>query len=152
MYRKGQMVKTLRKTNDRSQVRNVFSCVYQRKCKTNYLVKKRFSLAVSVNRLNQNTHETKYASFLYDASLIFVDLILLVCMTGSPSCKLKSQLSLSLPLPISMIHLSLNLPPFHSPVSKAQGQLSAGNWLCALLPSLRPTPYTLSLRIGEVKK
>jgi hypothetical protein len=135
------MVKTLRKTNDRSQLRNVFSCVYQRKCKINYLVKKRFSLAVSGNRLNQNTHETKYTSFLHGSSFNFVDLILLVCMTGSPSCELKSQLSLSLPLPISMIHLSPESPPFPLPCEQGAGSVVSRQ--LALRSAPLPMPYSL---------
>ncbi|NIO84305.1 MAG: hypothetical protein GTN53_27725 [Candidatus Aminicenantes bacterium] len=138
MNGKGQMVKTLRKNNIQLNVRKVLASVNPWECKTNYLANKRFSLAVSGNRLNQNTHETKYTSLMHGhgASFIFVNLIVPVCMTLLPPCKHNSQpyLPFLLPLPILSIHLSLESSPL--PLTCNQGAKSIDRRQLALRPAL----------------
>ena len=145
MNGKGQMVKTLRKNNIQSKARNVLPLVQQRKCKTNYLANKRFSLAVSGNRLNQNTHETKYTSFLHVASFIFFDVISPGCMTWLPPCKHNSLLSLSLPFPFLCSIFTFTFPPSTHPGAgcKVSWRLALLPAPCSPSPALRPTPYAL---------
>ncbi len=139
MNGKAKTLKTMRKNNIQSNVRNVLASVKPWKCKTIYTTIKTVRLALDLLTTNKHDGHAGWVTRISSVDDKKVSGISMI--TFLPTCKRKSQWSLSLPLPILMIHLFLESSPL--PLTCEQGagsvgswQLAIGNWQLALLPAL----------------
>ena len=119
MNENGDILKTLRKINTKSNIKKNLPIHQQRRCKTHYLSIKRDFSAVPMPRLNHNSRETNHTKLKHrhDASFIIVYWFGPICMPVLSPGKHNSQpsLPLLLPFPILMIHLFADSFPLHSP-------------------------------------
>jgi hypothetical protein len=131
-----QMKKTSRTNNTQSNVRKGLTPVKPWECKTIYTTFKRVRLTKGLLITNKPVNRAGCDKLISSPDDKCVSGISMV--TFYPPCERKSQLSLSLPLPILSIHLTLESSPL--PLTCEQGAGSVGSLQPALRPALSLWP------------
>ncbi len=136
MNGKGQTVKTSRTNNTQSNVRKVLAPAKTWECKTIYTTFKTVRLAKDLSIKNKPVNQAGCDTLISspdDKNLSGISM-----MTFFPPWIRRSQLSLSLRLPILLIHLSLESSPL--PLTCEQGAKSVDRWQLALRSAPCPLP------------